>query len=753
MRLFKKNEPETVKQEKPQNLGQEISMAGSSYFDKWTMRPYNPAELFQKKGNYDLYDDIREDDQVKAVLMLKKIMILNSDWDIDCDDENIKDFLKECLTEHLDGLFSKKLLEVLTSFDYGLSITEKVFDYSDTMSAGKKIVLSKLKTRPPHTFEIHTDDFGNISKLIQYRDGGGNIELDPSKFIIYANNKEFDNPYGNSEINKGVYRAWWSKNAIIKFWNIFLERFGMPTHVMKIPNTASPGDKATAKKMIQNIQAKTGFTLPEGFELELLEVAGSSVSEYEKAINKYDTMIARSCLVPDLIGLSGSETSGGSYALGKEQFGIFYTTIAFERNNLERLVNKEIISPLVLWNFGSKAQAKFRFNTIDEERKKQDMQMFLEAVKGGKIPINGEQINWFLENINAPMFDDEELEKIESDKQALRDQLTQNVGGEEQKPGEEKQPGDDKKPEQEKKPDAIPPKDDDKKKSDADDEKKFASYFRALTPYEKKVDFTLIENDQNTLLDEYLPQFGKLYKQIVNALVDDVRRRKIIENKRLEQINKLQPKYIVRLTQLYKYLMQDAIEKGRASVEGAKEFNILDAVTGLDDEDIIAWINQYADYLGGVEAQEIMKRIRGVLVDGIRSGAGIRDIVAMISTKFTDMDIVSVTQTSRIEQIVRTTINKAYNEVRASEYKSMASEIQAYQFSAIIDSRTSDICAELDGKIFPPADLDYYNPPLHPNCRSLIVPIFIDEEMPEKGDDLYDVPATDQIDGGFLTLK
>lgn len=791
---------------KPASLGREISFAGSSFYEPWTLRPYNPAELYQKRGNYDLYDEIREDDQVKAVLTLKKIMVLNSDWDIECESDDIKEFLKLCLTEYLDSLFTKRIYEVLSALDYGWSCTEKIFDYADT-KYGKKIVLAKLKTRPPHTFDIMTDDYGNISGIVQHTDGQ-DLQLDQKKFIIYANNSEFDNPYGNSEINKGVYRAWWSKNAIIKFWNIYLERFGMPTHVGKMPRSAGEAEKETFKKIIKNIQSKSGVTIPNDFTLELLEVAGSGASEYEKAINKYDTMIARSCLVPDLIGLSGSETAGGSYALGKEQFNIFYNTIAYLRNDIQRLINKEIITPLVVWNFGSKHEAKFKFNIIDEERKRADLTMWLEAVKSGNIQVTPEQVEWFCDQVNAPKPDSSIQQQVQPgmsvDENGMQTpvdieaeakaRLKGTVGGvqgilEIQKSvtsgvtdydaalnmlmeiyGYDKVKaasilGDKKKLEQKLKDNAemaeqisggkIKPKnkeEEPEEKPEEDDEKKY-TLSRALTKYEKKIDFAQIETDQDKLLSEYLPQFGALYKQIINALVDDIKRKKIVENKRFELIGKLQPKYIARLKQLFKYLMQDASELAKSSSENIKQFNVIDTTTGLTDEDIVKWIDENAEYLGDIEAQEIMKKIKGTLIDGIRSGAGIRDIVSMVEKAFTDLDIVGIQQTSRIEMIVRTTISKAYNEVRAEQFKTIQSEIQAYQFSAIMDSRTSDVCAALDGKIFKPQDIDYYNPPLHPNCRSLLVPIFIDEEMPEKGASEYNIPSTDQLDGGFLKMS
>ncbi len=496
-----------VEQTDPKQLGRELSEAGSSWFEEWTLRPYNPAELYQKKGNYDLYDDIREDDQVKAVLTLKKLMILNSDWIIESEDEEQKDFLTWNLIEGIEGLFNKKLFDVLSGMDYGLSITEKIWDIADT-KWGQKFVLKNLKTRAPHMFDLYSDNHGNLINIQQKLDTGYN-DLDPPKFIIYSYNKEFDNWYGNSEINKGVYRAWWSKNAIIKFWNIYLERFGMPTHKGTIPRAAGAAEQETFIKMLKNIQAKTALTMPEGFNVELLQVASMRTGEYESAIDRYDTMIARSMLVPDLIGMSGSKTSGGSYALGEEQFNIFYTIINYDRNDIERLVNKELIAPLLLWNYGSQAEAKFRFNAIDEKRKANDLKIWIEAVKTGKIPVYGDQVNWVLDQVNAPQIDKDKLDELDEQRDLMREQLAQ--GQEQQNQPLEKQPPKDKVPQEQQK----------------EKPKEFTASARVLTQYEKKVNFTKIESVWDELTDKYKTELGGAYSLMINAFIDEVKMKKL----------------------------------------------------------------------------------------------------------------------------------------------------------------------------------------------------------------------------------
>ncbi|MDY6888151.1 MAG: phage minor head protein, partial [Pseudomonadota bacterium] len=77
----------------------------------------------------------------------------------------------------------------------------------------------------------------------------------------------------------------------------------------------------------------------------------------------------------------------------------------------------------------------------------------------------------------------------------------------------------------------------------------------------------------------------------------------------------------------------------------------------------------------------------------------------------------------------------AYNEGRAQQFEEIKDYITMYQYSAILDGRTSDICLELDknGKGFYNAnEIASINPPNHHLCRSILVPIFKDDEQPEQ---------------------
>ena len=76
-----------------------------------------------------------------------------------------------------------------------------------------------------------------------------------------------------------------------------------------------------------------------------------------------------------------------------------------------------------------------------------------------------------------------------------------------------------------------------------------------------------------------------------------------------------------------------------------------------------------------------------------------------------------------VKRLVRTELNNALNTITLNTYK--AAGIKEYKFLAILDSRTSQVCASLNGSIFKVenAIVGINYPPMHPNCRSTTVQV------------------------------
>jgi len=87
----------------------------------------------------------------------------------------------------------------------------------------------------------------------------------------------------------------------------------------------------------------------------------------------------------------------------------------------------------------------------------------------------------------------------------------------------------------------------------------------------------------------------------------------------------------------------------------------------------------------------------------------------------------------QVTAIVRTSVNQVSNAASQNVYKSNSDITQKYRYVATLDSRTSSICAALDGQIFEYGDGPL--PPQHFNCRSTTVAVIDYEGLKEQGYD------------------
>ena len=117
--------------------------------------------------------------------------------------------------------------------------------------------------------------------------------------------------------------------------------------------------------------------------------------------------------------------------------------------------------------------------------------------------------------------------------------------------------------------------------------------------------------------------------------------------------------------------------------------------------------------------------IKSELNKGLIRGESLQDISKIISDKFD-------TSFSNAMRLVRTESCWIMNEATVNNYKNNG--IKEYEFMAFLDSKTSKECRDLDGKKF---SIEEYQagvnlPPLHPNCRSCVIPVVEDIEKPNK---------------------
>lgn len=361
--------------------------------------PYNPSVLVTRKG-LNVFDQMKRDEQVKAALLFKKHAVLASDWEVvspaDQDvDWEVTEFVRSALRA-LPGGIAAALRSVMLGMDYGYSVTEKVYAEGEGTFAGR-LVIARLVSAKPHYFDFVTNRSGQVLLLLQkYVPGAGTggasqfLEFSPDKFIVYTHEREFENPYGRSDL-EAAYRAWWTKDNTYKWLAVMLERYGMPPlFLFYNPNDYPPDQITSLKNVVKNIQNATMGVIPrnskEGLEFWSGTLAGQSKDVFLAALARFDADIAKALLQPSLTGFSGEGGQGearGSLARSNVHWKAFLYVVEELQLSLETVVNEQLVRQLCDLNWPSlQSYPQFKFGRLDDEAQLDLFKTWLGLVEG-----------------------------------------------------------------------------------------------------------------------------------------------------------------------------------------------------------------------------------------------------------------------------------------------------------------------------------------------------------------------------------
>lgn len=257
------------------------------YIDSLPLLPPTDSVL-AARGAYDyrIYDEVLRDDQVAATLQQRRLAVVSKEWEVIPGGERRIDqaaaaFIEQTLNEiRFDAITDKMLYGVF----YGYAVAECLWARD-----GNRIVLDAIKVRDRRRFGYRPSG-ELVLKTTRQPDGEA---LPPRKFWHFACGASHDDePYGLGLAHWLYWPVLFKRNGI-KFWLIFLEKFGMPTGVGKFPSGATPDDRNKLLAAVRAIQADSGVVIPEGMALELLEAARSGTADYTALHDRMNASISK----------------------------------------------------------------------------------------------------------------------------------------------------------------------------------------------------------------------------------------------------------------------------------------------------------------------------------------------------------------------------------------------------------------------------------------------------------------------------
>ena len=305
-----------------------------------------------------LYADLDRDDRVYSEMQKRKLAVIGKEWDIEPASDNAEDIkIAEFVENNLKEIsFDNACEELLDGVLMGFKPAEVMWDYSEG-----DIWIREYRGRDPRRFafglngELRLLTFGNMIE---------GEETPDRKFQLFRFGEKNNNPYGTGLGNKLYWPVWFKKNGV-KFWAVFLEKFGQPTPWGKYPSGTEKSKQDDLLDAIKAMQTDVGIITPDTMTVELLEAARtSSVDSYEKWGTFWNQAITLVILGQD------ATTTGTPGKLGSEEArsDVRQEYIKADSDRLSEWLNNQSIKWLVDYNFPNiKKYPKFWKRTEPEE--------------------------------------------------------------------------------------------------------------------------------------------------------------------------------------------------------------------------------------------------------------------------------------------------------------------------------------------------------------------------------------------------
>ncbi|WP_233141589.1 DUF935 domain-containing protein [Aggregatibacter actinomycetemcomitans] len=250
-------------------------------------------------GDLSLYEKVLSDEEVKRTFTQRQDALVSREWTVEPasdepQDVEAADFIRDWVAEiGFDRI--TKLMHY--GIFYGYAVAELVYRINDD---GKYVADIKVRNRRRFRFTPK----GELRLLTRDNQTSG-IECPAPYFWSFCTGADHDDePYGIGLAHWLYWLSFFKRNGV-KFWLIFLEKFGMPTVLGRYGKNASEADQKRLLEAVESIQSDSGIVMPLDMPIELLSQGRTGNGSYKELFDTMNEGIQR-------VVLGQTSSSGGT---------------------------------------------------------------------------------------------------------------------------------------------------------------------------------------------------------------------------------------------------------------------------------------------------------------------------------------------------------------------------------------------------------------------------------------------------------
>ena len=686
------------KNKQPPKLDAQIGTASNS-LDK-VVRKYFKDPSTLKPADFDRMR--RSDGTVMALYNILTLPILASTWDIERDEDIDPNgeqaaFVRDAfeLPPERGGMstpFQIVLADMLRAVVEGYRYFEKVY----TISPQGKIVYRKLASYEASSLTIRTDDHGGFDGAEQTAMIGMGVEkviIPVEKSFLFTYRKEINSLEGESAF-VAAYKHYEEKKRLYYLGNLQAQSTAIPARIGKVTEANKNVDQSkideVAEALSDLVELNSAVVLPFGFDAEAINSTGKM--DIMPLINHHNAEMARSVLAHFLML---GDTASGSWALSKDQTDIFSLALKGLIANLEYHINAYLIPDLTEYNFANPSYPRIKFSALTDTA----------------ISLVADAFQKILEK--APEGVPDYLIEGIMEKMALQLGIDRPEG----EAGDSNDIG------------KSAPKTNSPALNRAG--RRFLAkggWRRKLTAAESRVNLGGLQKKLNSVEEQFAEDSKKLWDDIESTVVAKLQ--PMLEAGDYKSATALTITKKTEYTKLINDAMLDVYTYAKNGA--ADEIDEASPATPNQSRNIMS---SEADSYVTKQFGEVEFNIRSAINESLRKSQlsrmelSVADLIASISAMIEGYYEDHVK--AGVSAAVGMALNLGRDDVfKQYEFKNGKRNLDRFEYSAILDGSTCNICADLDGTVVSAADYwkTKWNPPIHFYCRCLWIAIKVAEE-------------------------
>lgn len=735
---------------------------------------YNPDDLVKSRSRgIQIYQEMTREPVVKAALMQKVTSLLSVPWGVKPASSSAEHVAQAKFVtwnlKNLRGGFARDIYEMCDALVTGYSIQEKIYEIVESGEYSGMVRLAALKSKDPYYFGFAFDEFMNLNPdgvvMTLSATGEHNTPLPADKFFIFSYLKKYENLYGQSDL-RAAYRAFWIKDTAWKLRSVYMERFSGNNLKGKYPrNKHAAENKAALIEVFRAWQNETGVAIPEDLEIEVLQLSTTSDSEYARAMADCNKDIAIGILGETLTMDEGRKT--GARNMGEIHKEIVDLFVLFLDMILTADIKEGIVRDIIDTNYaGVTEYPEFYWYP----REDYDPVKFGEAVKHWQEAGAKVSKSWFYERTRMPI-PAGEADVLKPPKppatpnpfgqgQATTES-TENGGAAGKVNGDGNGDGN------------VSAQVNGKDNGNGDAAKlaepRPGEYFRELSPFEKFAEIPKVDMRMRRLVDRAVDKSRPAYEKIFESIASQVEKKDVLGKQDFEAAARIAVNPAPLKASIFRGLLtanmigradvvmetqNQGFDFGRIRKFAEARFNLDVVDEPFTPEEAVSFfsgkvpmtkdeftaladgLQNEAFYVAGLEKGNIDRDVKALLTDALKNGMSLDEF----KFKLDELGVKYATPAYGLEGTVgegvlgyhaetafRTNMMSAYNAGKREMYQDeeVKEFFPAFEYTAIMDNRTSDICMNLDGTRRLSNDPIWNEiwPPNHHNCRSTVISI------------------------------